>query len=344
MTLKGLQLLRCIGCLFVLQAHINRDFMVGFFSLDIFFIISAFVMAMIITKPTQNQVGFMKGRIARVLPLYWSLTLLIFALALLAPSLLGSTTADPVNLFKSLFFIPYYKENGLIDPILAVAWTLNYEILFYVFCTLSFFLRSELRIAFVSAGMLSVYAIANTLQGQGSAPADFYSQYFMLEFPMGMMIWVLFRKFGDRFSVKGSPAFTLIAGLLAFMIYADLYLKPHMYLMVLFAIPSALVVWLALFQDSYIGDGPLTRLAMLLGDASYSIYLTHVFIIEAIKKLVPRFVDGFVFETAPVMLLTAVLCIVAGILVDRWFDKPAVKGFGDWLKARRFLPQLTVKT
>lgn len=343
MTLKGLQLLRCVGCLFVLQAHINRDFMVGFFSLDIFFIISAFVMAMIITKPTQTQVGFMKGRIARVVPLYWSLTLLIFALALLVPSLLNSTTANPVNLFKSLFFIPYYKENGLIDPILAVAWTLNYEILFYIFCTLSFFLRSEQRIAFVSAGMLTVYAIAISQYGQGSAPADFYAQYFMLEFPVGMTIWVLFRKYGDRYSIQGAPAFAVIAGLLAFMVYADYYLKEQMYLVVLFTIPSALVVWLALFQDRYIGDGPLTRLAMLLGDASYSIYLTHVFVIEAVRKLMPRLIDGFVFETPVVMLLTALLCLVIGVLVDRWFDKPAVKGFGSWLKERRFLPPLMQK-
>jgi len=232
----------------------------------------------------------------------------------------------------------------LIDPILAVAWTLNYEILFYLFCTLSFFLRSQQRIVFVSAGMLSVYAIAVSQQGQGSAPADFYAQYFMLEFPIGMMIWALFRKFGDRYSLKGAPALTLIVGLLAFMVYADFYLKPYMYLLVLFSIPSALVVWLALFQDSHIGDGPMTRLAMLLGDASYSIYLTHAFIIEAIRKLMPRIVEGFVFETPLVMLLTAMLCIVVGILVDRWFDKPAVKGFGGWLKARRFIPLLMQKT
>ena len=148
------------------------------------------------------------------------------------------------------------------------------------------------------------------------------------------------------FSIKQTavPAGLLIAGLLAFMVYADWYLKPYMYLLVLFAIPSALVVWLALFQDSYIGDGPMTRLAMLLGDASYSIYLTHVFIIEAVRKLIPRIVDDFVFETPLVMLLTAVFCIVVGILVDRGFDKPAVKGFGNWLKTRRFLPLLTQKT
>ena len=240
MTLTGLQLLRCMGCLFVLQAHINRDHMVGFFSLDVFFLISGFVMALLITRPKQTQDRFIKDRIARVLPMIWPLTLAVFVLAMVTPSLMNSTTPNPVNLLKSLFFIPYYKENGVISPILPVAWTLNYEILFYGFCALSFLVRVPKRLAVVTAAMLAVYGVAHLFKGSGAA-AEFYSSYYMLEFPAGMIIWALYQRYG-QVSLPKIPGLIAIIGLIVLMTYADARWNGVVDRLWLFAGPSMLQI------------------------------------------------------------------------------------------------------
>lgn len=78
-----------------------------------------------------GPVEFMTNRVVRVAPLYWALTLGIFALAALVPALVGATQADPGKLVKSLLFIPFDKGNGLIQPLLFQGWTLNLEMVFY---------------------------------------------------------------------------------------------------------------------------------------------------------------------------------------------------------------------
>lgn len=339
--LNGLQLLRCMGCLFVVQAHINRDHMLGFFSLDIFFLISGFVMALLVSKPGLSQDRFLKDRLTRVLALSWPLTLAVFGLALVAPSLMNSTTADPVNLLKSLFFIPYYKENGVITPILAVAWTLNYEILFYAFCTLSFLFKVAYRIPLVSLAMLSVYGLAHLFPGTGAA-SEFYAGYYMLEFPAGMLLWVLYQRHGQQQISKQGGLFAML-GLIVLLTLVDIRWNGVIDRLWLFALPSMLLVWLALIYEPHVGKGPLVRLGVLIGDASYSIYMTHIFVIEFLHKLVPRVIPGFSLDNVPGILFGLTLSLVVGILIDLYFYKPAVRIIGDWLRARRPLAMTVAK-
>ncbi len=57
---------------------------------------------------------------------------MLFALAAIAPQWMTATRASAPDLLRSLLFIPFYKENGLIRPLLFVGWSLNYEMLFYL--------------------------------------------------------------------------------------------------------------------------------------------------------------------------------------------------------------------
>ena len=46
---------------------------------------------------------------------------------------LNNTTADLEHLIKSLFFIPFNKNGAGHYPILFLGWTLNFEIIFYLY-------------------------------------------------------------------------------------------------------------------------------------------------------------------------------------------------------------------
>ena len=78
-----------------------------------------------------NEKFFLLKRIFRIVPLYWILTLGVFALAIFVPDVLNNTTANIVHLIKSLFFIPFDKNGTGHFPILFLGWTLNFEVIFY---------------------------------------------------------------------------------------------------------------------------------------------------------------------------------------------------------------------
>ena len=99
--------------------------------MDLFFVISGFV----IFSLTEHQVigprRFLLDRLARIAPLYWLATLLAFTAVSLGLPLYGCSS-DPLLLLKSLLFIPAYSPNGHLWPTLLLGWTLNYEMFFYL--------------------------------------------------------------------------------------------------------------------------------------------------------------------------------------------------------------------
>ncbi|MGH2898799.1 MAG: acyltransferase family protein, partial [Solirubrobacteraceae bacterium] len=107
--LYNLHLLRVIAALGVVYFHttseagLRLDWDVGSRGVDVFFVISGFIIAYIGTsKPEQ----FFRRRLIRVVPFYWAATAFVFAMVAIAPQLFRSTTASVPHLLASLFFIP----------------------------------------------------------------------------------------------------------------------------------------------------------------------------------------------------------------------------------------------
>ncbi|MDB5937705.1 MAG: acyltransferase, partial [Polaromonas sp.] len=148
----GVQILRFVAAMLVVVMHITEAISVritgagpdhywsaGAIGVDIFFVISGFVMAMSTARlPAGNQTNwqaawiFMKRRLLRIAPLYWFYTLLKAALVLILPSLALRSSIDMQHLLASMLFIPALSPWGLVQPTLPVGWTLNFEMLFYV--------------------------------------------------------------------------------------------------------------------------------------------------------------------------------------------------------------------
>jgi len=148
----GLQILRFVAAMLVAVMHITQAISIhvtgrgdahywgaGSAGVDIFFVISGFVMA--ITTQGEPARGparlaaawvFIQRRILRIVPLYWFYTLLKAALLLAIPALAVKSTIEPVHFAASLLFIPMKSPWGLVQPVLPVGWTLNFEMLFYM--------------------------------------------------------------------------------------------------------------------------------------------------------------------------------------------------------------------
>jgi len=133
----GLQYLRAYAALLVVFFHaaVNAQsgFIVGEAGVDIFFVLSGFLMWRITNEQTA-ALAFLRNRIRRIVPVYWIASLLVFVLAELG--LTSRIVADLGHLLASLFFIPY-KGPGGVYPILIVGWTLNYEMFFMPYSRLA---------------------------------------------------------------------------------------------------------------------------------------------------------------------------------------------------------------
>jgi hypothetical protein len=135
LMLLNLHLLRALAALAVVYFHatseagLNLPINIGGHGVDVFFVISGFIIAYIGARTPER---FFVRRLIRIVPFYWAATLAVFAAATLAPHLLRSTRTDVVQLLCSLFFIPRETAYAGTVPTLVLGWSLNYEMYFYV--------------------------------------------------------------------------------------------------------------------------------------------------------------------------------------------------------------------
>ncbi|MEM5422923.1 acyltransferase family protein [Paraburkholderia ferrariae] len=326
--LKSLTVLRAVAATTVIFFHIMSPtgHTLGEFGVDIFFVISGFVIALVLDNPNLTTQRFLADRVARIVPLYWVLTFGVFAGALIAPELLNSTTADLGNLLKSLFFIPYRKESGQIFPMLFVGWTLNYEMLFYVVTAVSLMLVRRRRLLFTSALILAIFCAAKASNSHGVFTA-FYANQRLFEFPLGFMAYQIWKS-GVRIKLPLAGCIAVAAyAWMAYINWHNLSNAPLLY----YGLPAFVLIGCTLSLEPAMGSGSLTRAAIFIGDASYAIYLSHPYCVEAARKLLPGALGGF-DPTAPLgVVLTMIVATAMGAALYQFVDWPLHR------RARRLL-------
>lgn len=132
--------LRTVAILLVLLFHLDIEFFrQGFIGVDIFFVISGFLMAKVTEKDFSFTI-FIKKRIYRIFPTYFVIVLisLISFSLILSPGDLKSLWAQiPAAIFfyTNIYFannINYFNENLITSPFLHL-WSLGVEVQFYIF-------------------------------------------------------------------------------------------------------------------------------------------------------------------------------------------------------------------
>lgn len=325
--LSNIQLLRAIAATLVIFVHLEPTLATmglpafGASGVDLFFVISGYIMVYTTYGRGVTGLDFLKNRIARIVPLYWLMTFLVFLVALIVPNLLQSTSADLVSLFKSLLFIPFERAPGDMSPIFFLGWTLNYEMFFYALFAFGLFFRSSPGGIFFTISVLLALSVTGSTWPASNPLVQFYTAPIMLEFALGMLIALFFRK-AWNFS---HPAWRLVLTVLGLTGLAALTAPPlvsHVKLAVFISrgMPAAITVWSALALESrgdYVKKGFLVR----LGDASYAMYLTHPFVAQVFQKIAIRLhTQGLV--TLAVLILAVAAAAAVALWVHAKVEKP----------------------
>ena len=276
--LDQVQFLRGIAAFSILIAH-TPYLQRGHFGVDLFFVISGFIMMYVTERTYEN---FLLKRVIRIVPLYWLGTFGLFSLAWIAPGLLNTASTDIPNLLKSLFFIPYFNGRTF-EPLLRLGWTLNYEIFFYVLFFIALSLNHRYRAAITSAFLLCCVVVGQLAQPE-SVVAKFYASPILLEFIYGMAAFYIFRAAQRRPESMGKSGARLSV-LLGTALYIAMFFIPwpddYSNRFLMWGLPCLLI-----FVLVAIGGSSVRTLGffVLLGNLSYSLYLLHPYVIHLVDR------------------------------------------------------------
>jgi peptidoglycan/LPS O-acetylase OafA/YrhL len=314
--LDCIQVLRAVAALAVVATHASA-FRESAWGVDLFFVISGFIMCFTTERSGRN---FLAKRVVRIVPLYWAGTLAIFCVALAAPHLLRSTHADIAELLKSLAFVPY-RKGSVIQPLLYVGWTINLEIFFYLLFAAAMAITHRHRALLCSLIMAALVVAGATLHYE-SVAFEFFSDPIMLEFSFGMFCHSLYRWTGDIRSrprpVVSRAAWALLGTLLIACLPLTGVFDPGLPRVLKWGLIAALAFFCVVHGLSGM---KLPALPVAVGDASYSLYLFHLFPILLFSR-----VFGSSELVGPLAILAQVaaiaLCCWLAVLCYRYVEKP----------------------
>jgi exopolysaccharide production protein ExoZ len=308
--------------------HIARRiiFNAGAFGVDLFFAISGFVMAEIISKPDVRPLAFAGHRIARIIPTYWLLTCVASVAIFFGLSLFGSPPIDVESVSRSLFFIPQFQDSGEVrPPILFVGWSLNYEMFFYALLTCVLFVpNAALWWPLVWAVLLVFMVAANFTE---NAVVKYYGSVRVFEFAVGALVWRIVR----YIRLPRSVAFAVIGIAVLILLAVPVTDQDAVETIQMWSALSAVLLMSALSLE-FSGVTAGWDWAQFQGDASYSVYLIHPFVLQIVAKAAVEsgLTHGFLGQSVTVLvMLGAVACVASGFYVG--VEKPLAR----W--ARRFV-------
>jgi exopolysaccharide production protein ExoZ len=334
-TFQSIQILRAVAALGVVFYHLVRElhdrfglpadpdaFLIGAAGVDLFFVISGFVMVYA-SERMFGRAGapavFMLRRLARIVPLYWSLTSVIVVYMAVAHRAfpLGFTSA--LEVLTSYAFIPYQRGDGLYFPVHGLGWTLNYEMFFYaVFAIALLFPR---RIAISGVIVLYTALVIVSANHQFPEPVNFWCGPIIIEFCFGLLIAAAYQE-GLRLPRAGT--FVLLGLALAGYAISITTGFQQFWRFLQWGMPGALIVAACTLVGGASYSGAFARAFGFLGEASYSLYLVHPLAFPLIRRLVGPWLDLPLIAWAyPVILVAG--SIAAAILSYLLFERPITR-------------------
>ncbi|SDW62350.1 acyltransferase family protein [Thiocapsa roseopersicina] len=313
---------------------------IGHAGVDLFFVISGFIMVLIghAYPATARAAGrFLYHRWARIYPTYWVWFLISLAIYLTAPAWLRLAPGKITHLVESFFLIPTWTE-----PLVLVSWTLKYEIYFYLVFAAVILLPQRWRIPalllwalYMLIGQQFCYSAPDVLCHK----ALFLTMHpLAFEFLFGAAIaWLYLRSPLRRpLPVLLLGLCLLIGGFLWFVLGGVSLNANSWNRVLLFGLPAAVMLYGAVELER--ARGPMTpRWLVAIGNASYSIYLSHFLVLLVLFK-------AFASQSlVPTPLMTGGILVVAlgiGLLAHRWVEQPLLDlSRGRWRRATLATPK-----
>ena len=307
-----------------------EGFTFGLSGVDLFFVISGFVMVLTTrgrhAKP--REVGkFAWNRFFRIYPTYWVYYLALLPVFFLLPGFINSSQGGKVDLFASFFLLP---SETL--PLLLVAWTLTIELWFYVVFSLILFLPERLLIPAFALWFV-VLIVLNWNGSFGESPWLAVPGHAMaIEFIFGGIVALLFRRIPPLVSLALAVAGIAVLATVGWATTMSPTAGDGLQRPLTLGVGYALLLLAATGFEYRRGIGPVARLT-ILGDMSYSVYLAHVLVLAVTGRVWLAVSGPFAdnpFVVAVVWILSVLAVLGVGYLSYRLVERPVMKLSRTW--------------
>ncbi len=293
----------------------------GAAGVDLFFVISGFVMA----RSSARLAGaadawrFAWRRLRRIVPLYWLMT----GAKLLVLAVSGAAVLPGLwQLAASLLFVPARDAAGLVRPVLGVGWTLEFEMLFYALFATAIWRRPRGPALALLLPPLVALAVAGFFRGPAWPAPGARAKGLVLELWLGGAVagWA-----GGR---PRAGAALLAIGLALLLSLP----QPGPWRFAAWGVPAAACLAGAVALEP-VAAGRVPGWLLAVGEASFSIYLLHPFLVPALARGLSWYAPT---QAGLPALIAACLLVSAsgGLLLHRWVDWPLQRYLAAW-PARR---------
>lgn len=279
-----IQILRALAVIFVVLFHLEvAGIESGFLGVDVFFVLSGFLMAILYKQGQVKQ--FFERRAKRLLPAYFATIILtLFAsLFLVMPSELGQVTTQAIY---GLFFsnnIDFWMQNSYFskaefNPLLHL-WSLGVEIQFYLLVPLLvwFFRKSKIFLFLALSGSFTACVF---IVGISPKTSFFMMPLRMWEFLLGFVVAYYLTINGavkyNKFSWLGVVGLLIVCVIPFINVDGQslnrLEAHPSLYALL---VCTATCLVLGFGLPKKLEQNPVSKFLSKIGDYSYSIYLVH---------------------------------------------------------------------
>ena len=308
----------------------------GYLAVGLFFLLSGFILAYTYEGNIDgqaNRLRFWEARFARIYPVYLLSLVMAFAFS---GELALTTRAAVVGMVQA--WNPF--NSDMAGAWNYPAWTLSAEAFFYLcfpFVLPWLSRRSERALYWLTAALLVICVLGHTpVKGLGDWKnhASFFVRYVPLpalripEFLVGVAIGLLFLRGGSTERRPGRPV-VVYAAVLGTIASLSLPIGDWVSLVIL---PFSILVYELACGGTLLTEFLSTRVMVLLGGASYSVYLLRYPVTSWAHRLVDQLPPAFVRVGE---LLTPVVLVLFSIAVFLYWEEPARKALRKWFTRQR---------
>ena len=329
-TIHMIQMLRGIAAIMVVLYHLlpqykamggeiaffHKIFQWGFMGVDIFFIISGFIMAYTTfnkERNIHNAKTFIKHRLFRVYLGYWPFFFtMFFAWLFLSPDKLKSL--DIINSF-------FLTSQQITELVLPVSWSLGYELYFYFLFLFTFLFSKKQLYLYIPSFIGLIFILVFYSYYELEIPKNFYYSPYLLEFFSGILLYM----YKDYLMKIWLLPVNIIIIAVSLSSASVSYHAGHEFLRVMtFGTSALLIVHSALIlEHNHLYKAG--KIFQTLGDASYTLYLSHTIVMIAFYFIGLREVfTSHTSEVLPIIgsLLMIVISIVFSLIYYRKIERP----------------------